>query len=58
MPHCKLDKKFLEIIINLLRDQNEQLLCTISENENISKKQLAALIPTKFELKQMIQNMD
>lgn len=57
MPVYKIDKKFLEIIINLVREQNEQLLTIIAENENVSKRSLAPLIPTKFELKQMLSNM-
>lgn len=51
MPSFKMDIKFLEIIVNLVREQNEQLLSIISEEEHISKKELAIFIPTKFELK-------
>jgi len=54
MPPYKIDVKFLEIIVNLVREQNEQLLIIISENENLSKRDLAAFIPSKFALKDMM----
>jgi hypothetical protein len=54
MQEYKLDVKFLEIIVNLVREQNEQLLTIVAEQEKISKKKLAMYIPTKFALKQMI----
>ena len=54
MQEYKLDVKFLEIIVNLVREQNEQLLTIVAEQEKISKKKLAVYIPTKFALKQMI----
>lgn len=54
MPAYKMDVKFLEIIINLVREQNEQLLAIISEEENISKKDLAKFVPTTFTLKALL----
>lgn len=54
MPPYKLDKKFLEILINLVRDQNVQLLEIIAEEENMSKRELTTFIPTRFMLKKML----
>ncbi len=47
----KLDGKFLEILVNIIRDQNIQLLSEIAENEGVNKKDLLKMIPLKFTLK-------
>lgn len=49
-----LDGKYLEIIMNIIREQNLQLLNIIADNEKISKKTLLELIPTKFIMKSEI----
>lgn len=54
MPVFEMDVKFLEIVVNLVREQNEQLLLLIAEQENLSKRELAKFIPTKFVLKKML----
>jgi len=47
----KMDGKFLEVLVNILRDQNIQLLTEIAENEKLNKRQLLSLVPLKFTLK-------
>lgn len=54
MPVFEIDIKFLEIVVNLVREQNEQLLLLMSEQEDISKRELVKYAPTKFALKRMI----
>lgn len=58
MPPYKLDKKFLEILVNLVRDQNVQLMDIIAEEENISRRELSEFIPTRFMLKKMLVDME
>ncbi len=48
---------FLEILMNLIRIQNEQLLKIISEDENIKYETLQHLVPSAYEMKQKIINM-
>jgi hypothetical protein len=47
----KVDGKFLEMLVNIVRDQNIQLLTEIAENEKLSKRQLLNMVPLKFALK-------
>lgn len=47
----KVDGKFLEVLVNIVRDQNIQLLTEIAENEKLSKRQLLNMVPLKFALK-------
>jgi hypothetical protein len=47
----KVDGKFLEVLVNIVRDQNIQLLTEIAENEKLSKRQLLNMVPLKFTLK-------
>ena len=47
----KVDGKFLEVLINIVRDQNIQLLTEIAENEKLNKRQLLSMVPLKFALK-------
>jgi hypothetical protein len=54
MQPFKLDAKFLEIITMIVREQNEQLLAIIANNEKINKRSLAKYIPLKFEIKRSI----
>lgn len=42
--------KYLEIVTNLIREQNEQLLYIISEKENIPLKPLLKLLPSRYKL--------
>lgn len=50
MHPYKIDAKFLEIIINLIREQNEQLLSIIAEEEEVSKRVLVPFLPLRHEL--------
>lgn len=54
MQPYKVDKKFLEILVNLVREQNEQLLSAIAEDKEINKRHLQRFLPSKFELKEML----
>ena len=48
---------FLEILMNLIRIQNEQLLKIICEDEDIKYDTVKHLIPTAYEMKQQLSNL-
>ncbi len=50
----KLSICFLEILMNLIRIQNEQLLKIICEDENIRYEAVKHLVPTAYEMKQLL----
>jgi hypothetical protein len=50
--------KFLEILTNLVREQNMQLLQILCEEENLNYRELVKDIPSRFELKRMMDNMN
>lgn len=46
---------FIELLMNLLRSQNEQLLKIISKNEDIDYDTIKHLLPTHYEIKSLIR---
>jgi hypothetical protein len=48
--------KMLEILCNLIQEQNIQLLQVISQEENIDLKELSKLVPSRYEIKKMLNN--
>jgi hypothetical protein len=50
MQPYKMDSKFLEILVNLIREQNEQLLTIIAQEEDISQRILAQFLPLRYDL--------
>lgn len=48
---------FLEILMNLIRIQNEQLLKIISEEEDIKYESIKHLVLTAYEMKQKLISM-
>jgi hypothetical protein len=48
---------FLEILTQLIRIQNEQMLTIISENEDIKIDSIKHLIPSAYEIKMLINNL-
>ena len=56
MPPSKvLDGKLLEIVMKLIKKQNEQLIDIIVEEEELDKKLLKGLVPSHMA---MMQGMD
>lgn len=53
----KLSSYFLEILTQLIRIQNEQILNIISENEDIKIESIKHLIPSAYEIKLLINNL-
>lgn len=52
-----LSVSFLEILMNLIRIQNEQLLKIIAEEEDIKYETIKHLVPSAYEMKQKILEM-
>jgi hypothetical protein len=50
MQAYKMDSKFLEILVNIVREQNEQLLTIIAHEEDISQRTLAHFLPVRYDL--------
>lgn len=50
--------KFLEILTNLIHEQNMQLLQIISEEEKLNYREVVKDIPSRFELKRMMDNLN
>lgn len=53
---CSINVKVLEILCNIIQEQNIQLLQLISQEENIDLKELSKLIPSRYEIKKMLNN--
>jgi predicted transcriptional regulator len=54
MDKTDINIKFLEILVNIVREQNMQLLKIIAEEENLDIRELVKLVPTNYQLKQNI----
>jgi len=54
MKHI-LDKKFLEIIVLLIHQQNKQLAKIIAEEENMPIHLVEMYVPSTHEIKQLLQ---
>lgn len=54
----ELNIKFLEILCNLVHEQNTQLLTIICTQEDIDVKKAFNLIPSRYEIKQMLLNYE
>lgn len=50
--------KFIEVLVNLVREQNMQLVQIIAEEEKLSYLELAKLIPSTYQLKKELANLD
>ncbi len=48
--------KMLEILCNLIQEQNNQLIQAISTEENIDFRSLSQLVPSRYEIKKMLQS--
>lgn len=48
---------FLEILMQLIRIQNEQLIKIICKEEEIEYNDLKKVIPTPYELKEMLKKI-
>lgn len=49
--------KFIEILVNLVRDQNMQLIQIIANEEKLNYLELAKLIPSTYQLKKELGNL-
>ncbi len=49
--------KFIEILTNLVREQNMQLIQIIAKEENLNYLELAKLIPSTYKLKKDIAEL-
>ena len=49
--------KFIEILVNLVREQNMQLIQIIAEEENLSYLELAKFVPSTYQLKKELANL-
>ena len=50
--------KFIEVLVNLVREQNMQLIQIIAEEEKLSYLELAKLVPSTYQLKKDMANLD
>lgn len=48
--------KMIEILCNIVQEQNIQLLQIISQEENIDLKDISKLVPSRYEIKKMLNN--
>jgi hypothetical protein len=55
MSTAKIPITFLEMIVNLIRIQNEQLLNIIREEERLSIDALSSLVASPYDCKKMIE---
>jgi hypothetical protein len=49
--------KFIEILVNLVREQNMQLIKIIAEEEKLNYLELAKLVPSTYHLKKELANL-
>lgn len=49
--------KFIEILINLVREQNIQLIQIIAQEENLNYLDMIKLIPSTYQLKKELANL-
>jgi predicted transcriptional regulator len=50
--------KFIEILVNLVREQNMQLIQIIAEEEKLSYLELIKLVPSTYQLKKELANLE
>jgi predicted transcriptional regulator len=50
--------KFIEVLTNLVREQNMQLIQIIAEEEKLSYLELAKLVPSTYQLKKELANLE
>jgi hypothetical protein len=50
--------KFIEILVNLVREQNMQLIQIIAEEEKLNYLELIKLIPSTYQLKKELANLE
>jgi predicted transcriptional regulator len=50
--------KFIEVLVNLVREQNMQLIKIIAEEEKLSYLELAKLVPSTYQLKKEMANLE
>ena len=51
-----LDKKFLEMLVLLLHNQNVQLAKIVSDEENLPLHRVISYVPSTHQIKQMLQS--
>jgi hypothetical protein len=49
--------KFIEILVNLVREQNIQLIQIIAQEENLNYLDMIKLIPSTYQLKKELANL-
>ena len=49
--------KFIEILVNLVREQNLQLIQIIAEEEKLNYLELIKLVPSTYQLKKEMANL-
>lgn len=50
--------KFIEVLVNLVREQNMQLIQIIAEEEKLNYLELLKLVPSIYQLKKELANME
>jgi hypothetical protein len=50
--------KFIEILVNLVREQNMQLIQIIANEEKLNYLELVKLIPSTYQLKKELGNLE
>lgn len=58
MDKTDINVKFLEILVNIVREQNMQMLKIIAEEENLDIRELIKLVPTNYQLKMNISKIN
>lgn len=58
MDKTDINVKFLEILINIIREQNIQLLKIIAEEEKLDLRELIKLVPSNYQIKTNISKMN
>jgi hypothetical protein len=56
MMSVKINVKMVEILCNLIQEQNNQLIQLISTEEHIDFRSLSQLVPSRYEIKKVLQN--
>ena len=50
--------KFIEVLVNLVREQNMQLIQIIAEEEKLNYLELIKLVPSIYQLKKEMANLE
>jgi len=53
-----LQSYFIEIIVQLIRIQNQQLIQIICKNENIEIEDIQDLVPSAYEINKIFQSLE